>query len=80
MTTLAPVAAPVAAYTAHDEQNRRTPVEYGAAVTHRDFVREKMRVDPVSVAYKKGAHTQPRRSDEPPDKADHRGQHVDIEV
>lgn len=80
MTTLAPVAAPSAAYTANDEQNRRAPVAYGAAVTHRDFVREKMRVDPVSLAAKKGAHTQLRQSDPPPDKPEHRGQYVDIEV
>lgn len=80
MTTLAPVAAPVPAYTAQDEQNRRAPVEYGAAVTHRDFVREKMRVDPISVAAKKGAHTEPRRSDARVETSDHRGQHVDIEA
>lgn len=80
MTTLSPVAAPVATHTAQDEQNRRAPVEYGAAVTHRDFVREKMRVDPISVAAKKGAHTEPRRSDPPAEQPDHRGRHVDIEV
>ena len=79
MTTLAPVSA-VAAQTAHQQQDQRAPLEYGAAVTHRDMVREKLRVDPTSLAHKKRAHTETRASDTPPERTDHRGQHVDIEV
>ncbi len=80
MTTLSPVVAHVTTPTAQDEQNRRAPVEYGAAVTHRDFIREKLRVDPISVAAKNGAHTEPKRSDPRKDESNRRGQHVDIQV
>jgi hypothetical protein len=79
MTTLAPVTAPVAAQTAH-QQDQRAPLDYGAAVTHLDIVREKLRVDPTSLAHKKRAHTEPRAGDDAPERPDHRGQYVDIEV
>lgn len=79
MTTLSPVVAAPAANASHDPQHQRAPVEYGAAVTHRDLVREKLRVDPPPIAHKK--RVLPERRDEPsPERPDHRGQHVDIEV
>lgn len=77
MTTLSPIPAVPAPNTTQD-QNQRAPVEYGAAVTHRDLVREKLRVDPASIAHKKRAMPEERR--DPPERGDHRGQHVDIEV
>ncbi|MBL8548157.1 MAG: hypothetical protein JNL81_16975 [Hyphomonadaceae bacterium] len=72
MTTLSPVPAAPAPNTTQS-QHQRVPVEYGAAITHRDLVREKLRVDPASIAHKKRAMPEHRR-------ADHRGQHVDIKV
>lgn len=81
MTTIAPVSAPVPANnSAHDQQHQRAPVEYGAAVTHRDLVKEKLRVDPTAIAHKKRAAPDSRASDPPPERRDHRGQYVDIEV
>ncbi|MEZ5972493.1 MAG: hypothetical protein R3C31_11840 [Hyphomonadaceae bacterium] len=77
MTTLSPVPAVPAPNTTQD-QTQRAPVEYGAAVTHRDLVREKLRVDPAAIAHKKRAMPEHRRND--PEPADHRGQYVDIEV
>lgn len=60
-----------------EQRENRAPVEYGAAVTHRDMVKEKLRVDPAALAEKK-RQARPSRSD---DKApDHRGRHVDIRV
>ena len=81
MTSLAPVAAPVASNSTQDQtQHRRAPVEYGAAVTHRDLVREKLRVDPSAIAHKKRKSAEARSNDPQREPADHRGQHVDIEV
>lgn len=80
MTTLAPVSAPVPAPAAHDRQPQRAPVEYGAAVTHRDLVKEKLRVDPSAIAHKKRAAAEARSSDPPREPPDHRGRYVDIEV
>ena len=78
MTTLSPV--PVApALNTTQSQHQCVPVQYGAAVTHRDIVREKMRVDPAAIAHKKRAMPE-RRDDRPSERLDHRGQHVDIEV
>ena len=77
MTTLSPVPA-VSAPNTTQEQPQRAPVEYGAAVTHRDLVREKLRVDPASIAHKKRAMPEDRR--DPPERPDHLGQHVNIEV
>lgn len=77
MTTLSPIPAVPAPNTTQD-QTQRAPVEYGAAVTHRDLVREKLRVDPNAITHKKRALPEHRRND--PERADHRGQHVDIEV
>ncbi|ANP44839.1 hypothetical protein [Candidatus Viadribacter manganicus] len=77
MTSLAPVAAPVASNSTQDQtQHKPPPVEYGAAVTHRDLVREKLRVDPSPIAHKKRASQQAKANDPP----DHRGRYIDIEV
>ena len=78
MTAFAPVTAP-AAVTAPDQQHQRAPVEYGAAVTHRDLVKEKLRVDPNAIAHKKRA-AEHRPNDRAPKRPDHLGQHVDIEA
>lgn len=83
VTGISPVSAPVAAHTAHDQQQQRAPVNYGAAVSHREMVQEKLRVDPASLAHKKRPAADPRNSDDPRDRyeADDRpGQYVDIEV
>ena len=80
MTTFAPIAAPVPVNTASDQQHQRAPVEYGAAVTHRDLVREKLRVDPAAIAHKKRQTPEPRSSDPPRQRPEHLGRHVDIEV
>lgn len=37
---------------AHDQKGGRAAVEFGAAVTHQDLVREKLRVDPAALADK----------------------------
>lgn len=79
MTTFAPVSAPAAVNTAPDQQHQRAPVEYGAAVTHRDLVKEKLRVDPSAIAHKKRA-AESRREERPPERPEHLGRHVDIEV
>lgn len=86
MTTISPVSAPVAAHTAHDQQPQRTPVDFGGAVTHRDMVQEKLRVDPASLAHKKRPAADARSSD-PPREAyegdedrERPGQYVDIEA
>lgn len=76
---ITPPAAPQAP-PAQDQRANRAPVEYGAAVTHRDVVREKLRVDPAALAEKKRAaerakHDAPR-DDEPPRK----GRYIDIRV
>ena len=79
MTSFAPVTAPTAVSTAPDQQHQRAPVEYGAAVTHRDLVKEKRRVDPNGIAHKKRA-AEHRPNDRAPKRPDHLGQNVDIEV
>jgi hypothetical protein len=80
MTTFAPVSAPPPVNAVADQQHQRAPVEYGAAVTHRDLVREKLRVDPPAITHKKRAMPDKRPDEPPPERPDHRGQHVDIEV
>ncbi len=55
-------------------------INFGGAVTHRDMVREKLRVDPAALADKKRAA---QRDPPPPDYEDRpapRGAIVDIEV
>lgn len=80
MTTFAPVAAPAPVNTSPDQQHQRAPVEYGAAVTHRDLVKEKLLVDPTAIAHKKRPAHAMRASDERRPLPEHLGRHVDIEV
>jgi hypothetical protein len=86
VTGVLPVSAPVAANTAHDQQQQRTPVDFGGAVTHRDMVQEKLRVDPASLANKKRASADVRSSDGPreayeaDEDRERPGQYVDIEA
>jgi hypothetical protein len=57
--------------------------DFGAAVTHRDLVREKLRVDPAALADKKrAAHRDapPPRDDYNDERPAPRGAIVDIEV
>ena len=79
MTMFAPVSAPAPVTAAPDQQHQRAPVEYGAAVTHRDLVKEKLRVDPSAIAHKKRA-LEHRPNDPARERPEHLGQHVDIEV
>ena len=76
MTTLSPIPAVPAPNTTQDH-HQRAPVEYGAAVTHRDLVRDKLRVDPSAIAHKK---REARPNDRSPERNDHLGRHVDIQV
>ena len=87
VTGVPPVSAPVAAHTEHDQQQQhRAPVDYGAAVSHREMVQEKLRVDPASLAHKKRQSADVRSSDdrrEPYEADEDRerpGQYVDIEA
>ena len=80
MTTFAPVSAPAPVNTTADQQPQRAPVEYGAAVTHRDLVKEKLRVDPAAIAHKKRHAPEARSSDPPRERPEHLGRHVDIEA
>jgi hypothetical protein len=60
-----------------DQKGGRAAVEYGAAVTHRDLVQEKLRVDPAALAEKKRQARALRRDDDEPEG---RGRRVDIRV
>lgn len=57
-----PAAAPQAPL-AQDQKGARAAADFGAAVTHRDMVREKMRVDPAALAEKKRAGERAKGSD-----------------
>lgn len=70
------VGAPAHAPT-RDQKAERAPVDFGGAVTHRDLVREKLRVDPVALAHKKRAPRAPRPGDPP---SNERGQYVDVKA
>lgn len=66
-----------------EEKGGRAAVEFGAAVTHQDRVREKLRVDPAALAERTRAAEQKRGS--PQDKRTHRqsskhGHMLDITV
>lgn len=86
MQSVSPVSAPVAAHTAHDQQQQRAPVDYGAAVSHREMVQEKLRVDPASLAHKKRQSADVRSSDdrrdayEADEDRERPGRYVDIEA
>lgn len=73
MAAITPPAAPLSAPPPARHVEHNATVDFGGAVTHRDLVREKVRVDPVSLAHKK-------REAQPGRKSDPRGQHVDIKV
>lgn len=81
MTTLAPVNQSAALPPRETQAQPRTPANYGAAVTHRDAVRETKRVDPVALAQKKMRAADVRSSDAERERAaDDKGRHIDIEV
>jgi hypothetical protein len=48
------------------KQNARAPVDFGGAVTYRELVDAKVRVDPVALAEKKRKADPTRARDEPP--------------
>ncbi|MBC7770533.1 MAG: hypothetical protein H7124_17260 [Phycisphaerales bacterium] len=56
-------AAPPQAAPAQDHKGGRAPVEFGAAVTHQDMVREKLRVDPAALADKMRSAQRAKASD-----------------
>lgn len=74
----------------NQQKGGRAAVEYGAAVTHQDLVREKLRVDPAALVEKKRAAERGRLSDPrdermAQDQAEYedslrKGQFLDIEV
>lgn len=72
---ITPAAAPLAS-PAQDQKEGRAAVAYGAAVTHRDVVREKFRVDPAALSEKKRAKQNDPRDDEDP----RMGRYIDIRV
>jgi hypothetical protein len=86
VTGVSPVSAPAPAHTAHDQQQQRAPVNYGAAVSHREMVQEKLRVDPASLAHKKRPAADVRGSDdrrdtyEADEERERPGQYVDIDA
>ncbi|MGD9981646.1 MAG: hypothetical protein AB7H66_05520 [Hyphomonadaceae bacterium] len=62
-----------------EQHHQRSAADFGGAVTHRDAVKEKLRVDPASLAEKKMRAPHLRSSD-PSRQEGRKGQHVDIEV
>jgi len=85
MAAITPIAAPVPAPNAdaHQQKGATAAVDFGGAVTHRDLVRAKLRVDPASVAQKKMASENVRARERPPEREpedDSKGQYVDINV
>lgn len=79
MTTIAPID-PGASLPHREPQPQRSTADFGGAVTHRDAVREKMRVDPASLAQKKMQSPHLRSSDPPPEDDDRKGRYVDVEA
>jgi hypothetical protein len=77
-TSIAPID-PGAGAHPREPQQQRTSADFGGAVTHRDAVKEKLRVDPASLAQKKMCSQEARTSD-PPREDDSKGQYVDVEV
>ncbi|MGQ0532274.1 MAG: hypothetical protein ACT4OF_06235 [Caulobacteraceae bacterium] len=83
MTSFAPVEPAPAPAPSRDQH--RAPADYGAALSHRDMVQEKLRVDPASLAAKKRPSADVRTSDPPRENYDTEerepaGQYVDIEA
>ncbi|MEZ5996094.1 MAG: hypothetical protein R3C25_10085 [Hyphomonadaceae bacterium] len=84
MANIAAVDPGAASTHARQQPQQAPPADYGAAVTHRDAVREKQRVDPVSLADKK-RHAHEARDSDPPRHSHHHerkknGRLVDIRV
>lgn len=84
MAAISGIEAIGASNTSHPGAQRKggeaAAADFGAAVTHRDMVREKLRVDPAALADRKRAadrNPPPRDYD---DRRDTRGAIVDIEV
>ncbi|MGD9966906.1 MAG: hypothetical protein AB7T59_10320 [Hyphomonadaceae bacterium] len=78
MTTIAPIDAGAGAHPRAQQQQRST-ADFGGAVTHRDAVKEKLRVDPASLAQKK-LRAPHLRSSDPPREDEGKGQYVDVEI
>jgi hypothetical protein len=51
---------------AREQKGGRAAADFGGAITHREMVQEKLRVDPAALADKKRAARAARRDDEPP--------------
>jgi hypothetical protein len=62
------------------DANQRSPAEFGAAVTHRDAVRERNRVDPGSTSDKKRASDRFAREQQDYLRGKRKGLIVDVEV
>lgn len=77
-----PVAAPTNPGSREQKESTRAPVDFGGAVTYREMVDAKLRVDPVSLAEKKRKADPARQSDPPPRprENDEPGSRVDISV
>ena len=83
MTSFAPIEAAVPAQPQREQH--RAPLDYGAALSHRQMVLEKLRVDPASLAAKKRRPVDARASDPPRDQyktedRERAGQYVDIDA
>jgi hypothetical protein len=61
-----PVAASSNAGPREQKEISRAPVDFGGAVTYREMVEAKLRVDPVSLAQKKRQIDPTRKGEEPP--------------
>jgi len=76
MAALSGIEAIAAPANAHNERGERAAVDFGGAVTHRDLVREKLRVDPAALADKMRAAARARDAPKDEDK----GRYVDVTV
>jgi hypothetical protein len=61
-----PVAAPQNSGQRDQKGSARAPIDFGGAVTYRELVEAKVRVDPVSLAEKKRKADPTRAREEPP--------------
>ncbi len=81
--TVAHVALPDAP-TRHQKGGERAAIDFGGAVTYRDLVEAKLRVDPVALAEKKRQADPVRKRDTPPppreEEYEEPGSRVDISV
>lgn len=58
-----PIAAPAGAHHQEQRQHERTSAQFGAAMSHREAVQAKLRVDPAAVTERMNAPQPKRRSD-----------------